>query len=83
MVLGLHAGECLRRGGTLLGAPLSVAAEIPGHGRPGDLLLTEVFRLTVPPRVAAEVGRLQRLEGVMALAGEPAVVHRLDAGEGR
>lgn len=73
--LALHAGECFRRENTYLGAPIREVAALAQQGDAGAVLLTEVFRLTVP---AGALPKLARQEKVYDLAGNGWTVYRVE-----
>jgi class 3 adenylate cyclase len=66
--LGLHTGECLERDGRLLGSPLLEVLELASLGEPGELAISEVFRLTLP--LEAKAG-WRRQDEPRLLAGTP------------
>ncbi len=74
VALAVHAGECFQRGETLLGPPLREIADLLPQAGTGEILLTDVVRLTA---TREEVPPMERLDRVVELGGEPHAVHRL------
>lgn len=48
VAIGLHAGECQDHGETWIGVALREARALVVQTEPGETLVTEVFRLTLP-----------------------------------